>query len=66
MDVLVLLVQQDRMRLGEGVEGLEDRVEREWTLGAVKEEGLFSVFHELRLTGFDDPCRACIARFSDA
>jgi len=32
----------------------------------VEEEGLLSVFHELWFAGFDDPCRACIARFSDA
>ena len=64
MDVLVFLVQEDRVRLGEVVEGLEDGMQWLWALGAMKEESLFSLFDKLWFAGFDNPCCPRITRLS--
>lgn len=48
------------------MEGFEDRVEREWALGTVEEQGPLSIFDELRFASLDDSCGARAARFSMA
>ena len=64
MDVFVLLGEEDGVRTGEDVNGLQDGVEGWWAFRPVEEKGLFSVFDWFRVAGFEDAGGARVAGFA--
>ena len=64
VDILVLLVEQDGVRLCQGVEGFQDRMHRCWAFRAVQEEGSFGGFDELGLFGFEHARGARVLGFA--
>jgi hypothetical protein len=54
VQVLILLVEEDRVRLRQVMESLEDGVQGLWTFCTVEDQGLLRGFDELGLPRFQD------------
>ena len=57
-------MEKNRVRLRERVEGLEDRMQWQWTFWSVKQESALRQFDDLRISSLEDAGSSWGSRFT--